>query len=65
MPIIIVKIVRKVVGALVAILEAATVGPLAGQRLDEAFGFAVGLWAIRTSEEVFEAQFLAGRSEEL
>ena len=64
MPIIIVKIVRQVEGALVAILEAAAVGPLPGEGLSEAFGLAVGLRTIGTSEEVFEVQLGAGIREE-
>ena len=63
-PIIIVKIVRNVGGALVAVLEATTVGPLAGWSLGEAFGFAVGLRSVRAGEEVFEAQFAASGGEE-
>ena len=64
MPIIIVKIVRNVGGALVAVVEATTVCLLAGWSPDEAFCLAVGLRAIGTSEEVFEVQFLASGGEE-
>ena len=42
----------------------ASISPLAGDGLDEAFGFAIGLRAIGTGEEVTEAQIFASGSEE-
>ena len=41
------------------------VGPFAGDGLDEAFGLAVGLGAVGTGEDVFEAEVLAGGGKEL
>ena len=41
------------------------ISPLAGEGLDEAFGFAVGLRAIGSGEEMAEAQLVAGSGEEL
>ena len=49
---------------MVAIVIGACIGPFAGDGLDEAFGFAVGLWAVGACEGVFEAEFLAGGGEE-
>jgi len=49
-------IVREEAGAFGAGAVGSGVGPLASDGLDEAFGFAVGLGAIRASELVFEAE---------
>ena len=43
----------------------AGVSPLSGDGLDEAFGLAIGLWAIGFGEEMLEAQLLAGLGKEL
>ena len=40
------------------------VGPLAGDRLDEAFSLTVGLWTIGLGEEMAQAELLAGGGEE-
>lgn len=42
---------------------AAGVGPLASEGLDEAFGFAVGLWPVRSGEAVFDPEVAARISE--
>lgn len=39
-----------------------SVGPLAERSLDEAFGFAVGLWSVRSGEAVLEAEGRDGGS---
>ena len=53
-------IVREEGGALCAGAVAASVGPFAGDSLDEALGFAVGLGAIRAGELVLDAEAIAG-----
>jgi hypothetical protein len=62
MPVIFKYIVRQVGVALVAGLVAATVGPLSGQGLDEAFGLAVGLRPVRPGEAVLDAPLLTSGS---
>jgi len=42
-----------------------SISPFTSDGLDEAFGFAVGLRAIGTSEEVAEAEIFAGGGEEI
>ena len=64
MEVIVMKIVMKEGSAVVAGLIGSGIGPLAGDGLDEAFGLAIGLWAIRSGEAVFEAELLAGLGEE-
>ena len=64
MIVIVAEEVRKERGALVAGAVGASIGPLAGDGLDEALGLAVGLGAIGTSEAVFDAMLEAGRGEE-
>ena len=64
MEVVVVKEGSKEGGAVVAIVIGTGVGPFAGDGLDEAFGFAIGLWAIGACEGVFEAEFLAGGGEE-
>jgi hypothetical protein len=51
-------------GAVVAGEIRAGISPFPSDGLDEAFGFAIGLGAIRTSEEVAQAQIFAGGGEE-
>ena len=46
--------------ALRAVCPHTPVSPFAQARLDEAFGFAVGLRAVGTGEGMFDAQRLAG-----
>lgn len=63
MEVIVKEEVRKVSGAMSTGLIRASVCPLAGNGLDEAFGFPVGLRAIRLGKEVFDSKFAAGGSE--
>ena len=63
--IIVVKVEREEGSAVVTGVVRASVSPLAGDGLDEAFGLAVGLRAIGTSEEMADAQLVAGSGEEL
>jgi len=42
----------------------ASIGPLAGEGLDEAFGLAVGLGAVGSGEAMLDAELLAGLGEE-
>ena len=65
MEIVVVKVEREEGSALVTGVVRASVSPLAGDGLDEAFGLAVGLRAIGTSEEMADAQLVAGSGEEL
>ena len=65
MEIVVVKVEREEGSAVVTGVVRASVSPLAGDGLDEAFGFAVGLRAIGTSEEMADAQLVAGSGEEL
>jgi hypothetical protein len=62
--VIVMKVVRKVSGSVVGGVIGPGIGPLAGDGLDETFGFAIGLRPIRFGEGVFETQFLAAGSEE-
>ncbi len=58
------KVVRKEGGTMNTGVIGTSISPLAGDGLDEAFGFAVGLGAIRSGEAVLEAELLAGGGEE-
>src|SRR5690242_13719758 len=49
--------------ALPGVVIRSAVSPLAQGRLDEALGFAVGLWPFRSSEVMSEPETTAGRSE--
>jgi len=62
--VIVMKIVRKEASSVVAGVIGAGIGPLASNCLDEAFGLAIGLRAIRTGEAVFDAELLASGGEE-
>ncbi len=59
------EVKREEGGAVIRGVISASISPLAGDGLDETFGLAVGLWAIGASEEMFEAQLVAGGGEEL
>jgi hypothetical protein len=63
--VIVMEIEREEGGAVLTGVVGARIGPLAGDGLDEAFGLAIGLGAIGTSEEMAEAQLVAGSGEEL
>jgi hypothetical protein len=54
MEVIVMEVVREVSSALAARVIGASIGPLAGDGLDEAFGLAVGLRSIRFCKGVFE-----------
>ena len=62
--IVVVKIERETMGAVVTGVVGTGVGPLAGEGLDEAFGLAVGLGTIGAGEEMFETELLAGGGRE-
>ena len=55
MEVIVMKVVRKISSAMTAGVVGTGVGPLAGDGLDEALGLAIGLWAVRSGEAVFDA----------
>ena len=65
MEVIVVQEARKIGGALARVSVGASVGPLASDGLDEAFGLAVGLRSVGSGEEVAHAQLSTGMSEEL
>ena len=58
------KVVREESGAVVAGVVGTGIGPLAGDGLDKALGFPVGLRAIGFGEEMFETELAAGLGEE-
>ena len=64
MEIIVVEVEREEGGAVEAGVIGTSISPLAREGLDEAFGLAVGLRAIGTSEEMLDAQLAAGSGEE-
>jgi len=55
---------REESGAVVTRVVRASIGPLTSDGLNEAFGLAIGLWAIGFGEEMFEAELLAGGGKE-
>ena len=55
MEVIVMKVVRKISSAMTAGVVGTGVGPLAGDGLDEAFGLAIGLRAIRPGKAMFDA----------
>ena len=61
--IVVMEVERKERGAVITGVVRAGISPFASDGLDEAFGLAVGLRAIGFSEEMFEAQLLAGGGE--
>ena len=64
MEVIVMKIKRKEGSTMVTGVIRASVSPLAGDGLDEAFGLAIGLRAIGTGEAMFDAELEAGVGEE-
>jgi len=64
MEVIVMKIVVEEAGPVVAGLVGSGISPLTSNGLNEAFGFAVGLRAIRFGEVVFDAEVFAGGGEE-
>jgi hypothetical protein len=63
MEVVVMKVVRKEGSAVVTGMIGPGVGPLAGNGLDEAFGFAIGLGSIGPGEEMFEAELVAAGGE--
>ena len=64
MEIIVVEVVREALGAVRTGVVGTGVGPLSGEGLDEAFGLAVGLRPVRTSEAMLEAELVTGGGKE-
>ena len=64
MEIVVVEEERETLSAVVTGVVGAGIGPLAGESLDEAFGLAIGLRTIGTSEEMTEAQIFASGGKE-
>jgi hypothetical protein len=65
MEVIVMEIEREERGAVVTGVVRAGISPLASDGLDEAFGLAIGLRTIGSSEEMADAQLVAGSGEEL
>ena len=63
--IVVVKVEWEESSAVVTGVVRAGVSPLPSDGLDEAFGLAVGLGAVRFGEEMLEAQLVAGLGKEL
>jgi hypothetical protein len=63
--IVVVKIEREEGSAMVTGVVRASVSPLAGESLNEAFGLAIGLGPVRTGEAMLEAELMTGLGEEL
>ncbi len=59
MEVVVMKLEREEGRAVVTGVVGSGIGPLAGDGLDEAFGLAVGLWAIGSGEEMFKAELMA------
>ena len=55
MPVVVVEEGGEVSGANGGMVVGASVGPFAQRGLNEAFGFAIGLWSIGTGEEMAQA----------
>ena len=62
--IVVMEVEREERGAVITGVVGAGVSPLASDGLDEAFGLAVGLWAIGSCEEMADAQLVAGSGKE-
>ena len=62
--VIVMEIEREERSAVITGVVGASVSPLAGDGLDEAFGLAIGLRAIGTGEEMTQAQIFASGGEE-
>jgi hypothetical protein len=58
------EIEREESGTVLTGVIGTSIGPLAGDGLDEAFGLAIGLRAIGSGEEMLEAQLVAGGGKE-
>lgn len=62
--VVVMEVERETGGAVVTGVVGAGVGPLTGDGLDETFGLAIGLWAVRSGEAMLDAELLAGGGEE-
>ena len=62
--IVVMEVEREERSAVVAGVIGSGISPFAGDGLDEAFGLAVGLRAVGSGEEMFEAELMAGGGEE-
>ena len=65
MEVIVMKVKRKEDSTMITGAIRSDIGPLAGDGLDEALGFAIGLGTIGFGEAVFEAEVLTGGGKEL
>ena len=64
MEIVVMEVEREEGSTVITGVVRTSISPLSGDGLDEAFGLAIGLGAIGFSEEMFEAQLLAGSGKE-
>ena len=65
MEIVVVEVEREESSAVIRGVVRTRISPLASEGLDEPFGLAIGLRAVRFGEEMLEAQLEAGSGEEL
>ena len=63
MEVVVIKIVGKEGSTMITGVVGPGIGPLAGDGLDEAFGFAIGLRPVGLGEEMLETELLAGSGE--
>ena len=63
--IVVMEVEREEGSAMVTGVIRTSVSPLAGEGLDEAFGLAIGLGAVRACEEMADVQLVAGSGKEL
>ena len=64
MEIVVMEVEREEGSAVNTGVVGASISPLAGDGLDEAFGLAIGLGSVGASEAVLEAELAAGLSKE-
>ena len=64
MEIVVMEVEREERGAVVTGVVRASIGPFAGDGLDEAFGLTIGLGSVGTSEAMLEAELVTGLSKE-
>ena len=65
MEIVVVEVELEELSAMITGVIGASISPFTSDGLDEAFGLAIGLGAIGTSEEMAEAELVAGLGKEL
>jgi len=63
--IVVVEVEREAGSAVITGVVRASIGPLAGEGLDESFGLAIGLGAIRAGEAMLEAELVTGGGKEI